>query len=219
MILDKFKYKLFGRFKGRKKVKLIPNSDINKFSLKYKIEINSSNYNILDIGSGSGENAIYLSKKYPHSKIIACDLFEDGNINLYNQIIKQEIKNIDIFRGNILEFLDIIKVDKFFDEIWILFPDPWPKRRHHKRRLINIIFLKKIHAFLKKNSQLMIASDSKSYIASILSTIYSLENFYSWENQRFETWNYIYLNLAETKFFKKAKKSDRNSIIFRLKTI
>ena len=219
MIPEKFKYKLFGRFKGRKKVKLISNSYIDKFSLKNEIEINSSNYNILDIGSGSGENAIYLSKKYPHSKIIACDLFEDGNINLYDQIIKQEIKNINIFRGNVLEFLDIIKIDKIFDEVWILFPDPWPKRRHHKRRLINLKFLKNIHLFLKKNSQLMITSDSQSYIASILITIYSLKYFYFWENQRFETWNYAYLNLPETKFFKKAKKSDRNSIIFKLKTI
>ena len=141
MHLDKFKYKLFGRYKGRKKTQLVKQDDIKKYKLNLKIDINKKNYNILEIGSGSGENAIYLSKIYPNAKIITCELFEDGNLNLCNQIIKNKIKNIRLFYGNVLELLDQIEPYAFLDEIWILFPDPWPKVRHHKRRLISNSFL------------------------------------------------------------------------------
>ena len=57
-------------------------------------------------------------------------------------------------------------------EVWILFPDPWPKKRHFKRRLIDKLFFDKIHKYLKKGSTINIATDSKSYISQILETIH-----------------------------------------------
>ena len=147
MIPEKFKYKLFGRFKGRKKSYLLSSNDFKKYLINKDTNIHPKNYNILDIGSGSGENAVYLSFIHPHAKIITCELFEDGNINLSNEIIKKSIDNIKLFQGNVLEFLDCLKKAKIFNEIWILFPDPWPKARHHKRRLLNINFLELIYSY------------------------------------------------------------------------
>ena len=219
MHFDKFKYKLFGRFKGRKKTQLALQDDIEKYRLNLKIGINKKDYNILEIGSGSGENAIYLSKMYPNAKIITCELFEDGNINLCNQIINNKIKNIRLFYGNVLELLDRIETHTFFDEIWVLFPDPWPKVRHHKRRLISNSFLKKITLFHKHQGKLMIASDSESYIQSIIETIYYSKTIYFWENQRTEEWSYCNLDLPKTKYSRKAEKSNRNSMFFKLHKI
>ena len=216
---QKFKYKLFGRFRGRKKYQTLNNDLINKYEINIKKDIKKLDFNILDIGSGSGENAMHLSNMHPQSNIVTCELFEDGNINLTNQIIKNNKKNIKLFKGNVLEFFDKINVENCFDEIWILFPDPWPKLRHHKRRLVNEVFLKIIYQFLKNNGKIFIATDSSSYINSILKVIYDLKNMFLWENQKFDLWNYANLNLPETKFFKKAKKSGRNSIIFELKKI
>ena len=68
----------------------------------------SEYYNILDIGSGSGENSIYQSMKFPKSKIIACETFVDGNINLCCEIFKRNIHNILIYNGNVLELFDTI---------------------------------------------------------------------------------------------------------------
>ena len=220
MIPSRFKYKLFGRFKGRKKIN---DSFLNYLNL-CKADINNriikTNYNILDIGSGSGENAIFLSKTRPtNARIFACDLFQDGNLNLYNQIISQNIKNISLYASNVVEFLDRINDTLIFNEVWILFPDPWPKIRHHKRRLINLLFLNKIYSSLKHSGKLLIASDSSSYVNSIVKTIYDTKNSYFWENQRYELWNYSNLNLPETKFYKKAIRSNRNSIFFKLNKI
>ena len=219
MIKEKFKYKLFGRFKGRKRnIK----SNINKleeFKIDLKKDLNTNQYNILDIGSGSGENALHLSHQHPNAQIITCELFEDGNINLCNQIFLNDIKNILLFQGNVLEFFDQFNEKLIFDEIWILFPDPWPKIRHHKRRLINDNFLKLTYYFLKKNGKIMIASDSQSYNRAIIKLIYDLKHLFCWKNQNFEKWNYDLLELPKTKFNKKAIKSGRNTMIFNLNKI
>tara|TARA_B100001245_G_scaffold34909_1_gene22504 strand:- start:100 stop:759 length:660 start_codon:yes stop_codon:yes gene_type:complete len=219
MIPEKFKYKLYGRFKGRKKSYLLSSNEFKKNLINKDVNIYSKNYNILDIGSGSGENAVYLSFIHPQARIITCELFEDGNINLSNEIMKNNTDNIKIFQGNVLEFLDCIKESKIFNEIWILFPDPWPKVRHHKRRLLNIKFLELIYFYLKDSGRIFIATDSQTYIQSILSIIYKVRDYFIWENQQLEDWDYENLDLPKTKFFKKAKQSNRKSMFFQLKKI
>jgi tRNA (guanine-N7-)-methyltransferase len=216
MIPDRFKYKLFGRFKGRKKIPHPSLRDLQKYHFNTEKNIDKSKYNILDIGSGSGENALFLSNMYPNSKIITCELFHDGNVNLVNQIIKNKITNISLYQGNVLEFLDYTEPLLIFDEIWILFPDPWPKIRHHKRRLINKFFLGNISKYLKHSGKLMITTDSQSYIQSIIKNIFLLQNIYVWNNQKVSEWNYDNLELPKTKFHQKAMKSNRNSMFFEL---
>ena len=215
----KYKYKLFGRFKGRKKNNQSSLLNLTRYNVNFDTNININKYNILDIGSGSGENAIYLSNLYPKANIIACELFHDGNLNLCNKIYTKKITNIFLFNGNVLEFLDNMDKELIFNEIWILFPDPWPKIRHQKRRLINYSFLKKLHFYLKNNGQLSIASDSHSYIHAILRLIDENRNLFLWQNQSFEKWNYNNLDLPATKFSKKAIKTNRKSIFFKLNKI
>ena len=218
---EKYKYKLFGRAKGRKKRKNYISYEyfLDKDTLDTNYNIDPHDYNILDIGSGNGENSIFLSINNPNSKIISMDIFDDGNINLHNEILNQKIKNILIYPDNALKFFDNIKIDTFIDEIWILFPDPWPKKRHNKRRLINTDFLKKVRYFLKKNANLFIATDSTEYLESIIINIYKLKDLYLWKNQDPLYWHYRYLNLPATKFSKKAEKSNIKPIFLQLKKI
>ena len=210
------KYKLFGRIRGRKKIKLTSVKFYNKYKVNTINDFDKNQKYILDIGSGSGENAIALSKKNPSAKIITCEIFEDGNINLINNIVENKIENIYLFHGNVLKFFDELNKINIFDQIWILFPDPWPKKRHHKRRLINDIFLKKAHTLLKASGNIMIATDSSSYMKSILKKIYDFQALYLWQNQKFDQWNYNNLDLPKTKFYEKALKSNRKSMLFKL---
>jgi tRNA (guanine-N7-)-methyltransferase len=219
MNIENYKYKLFGRVKGRKKINNNILKDLKRFTINTSNKIKNDEYNILDIGSGSGENSIHLANKNSKAKIIACEIFEAGNINLSQNILKNKLNNIAIYEGNILQFLDEINQVEIFNEIWILFPDPWPKTRHNKRRLINMLFLKKIYPFLKKSGQLMIASDSKEYIRSVLGTIIASQNIFLWENQTYDTWDYQNLNLPETKFYRKAIEFQRNPMFFKLNKI
>mgnify|MGYP001383125351 CR=1 FL=1 len=154
-----FKYKLFGRSKGRKKNKNFLLNNLNEFDFNIKKDLNKKSFNILDIGSGNGENAIYLSKLYPNSKIITCEIFEDGNINLINQINELHIHNIRLFKGNALQLLDELKKNIIFNQVWILFPDPWPKNKHIGRRFINRKSIGEISRVLKPKCEIMLASD------------------------------------------------------------
>jgi len=209
-------YKIYGRKIGRKNNKLFHNEFFNQQLLSINKDIKINKNNILDVGSGNGENAIYLSQKNQQSFIIACDIFFDGNINLCNYLYEFKIKNIKIYNQNVLKLFDNLKLKKCFNEIWILFPDPWPKNRHHKRRLINDIFFKQLYNFLKIKGYVFIATDSISYLNSIIKTIYKNKDLFKWENNTPPEWSYNSLNYANTKFFKKAINSNRVPFFIKL---
>ena len=123
-----FGYRLYGRSKGRNK----KNFDYDKFNLilkKFAIHKLSVSNNILDIGSGYGESALYLAQKNNNAQIIACEKFIDGNIKLIKNINKKKLTNLFIYNGNAVQLLDQLDQNEYFSEIWILFPDPWPKKK------------------------------------------------------------------------------------------
>ena len=77
-------YRIYGRKKGRKKLKSIDINLIDNFLLKFDTDFIDKKI-ILDIGSGYGENTLYLAKKFPEKLIIACEIYVDGNIYLCDQ--------------------------------------------------------------------------------------------------------------------------------------
>ena len=156
----------FGRVKSRKisKIKLHnfkyfqKKNNINKLNLKKKL--------ILEIGIGMGENLIHLSKKNTQTNIIGVDPFMNGMINVSDYSINNNIKNIYLYPFVFQKFLNKFKKIRF-NEIYVLFPDPWPKKRHQKRRLVNGDFLKKIFKILKKNGKFIFSTDNISYFENV----------------------------------------------------
>ena len=213
------KYKIYGRTKGRKKKRHDLDQTFIKSIITKDINIKIKDNNILDIGSGSGENSIYQSMKFPKSKIIACETFLDGNINLCHEIFKKNIHNILIYNGNVLELFDTIRKKNIFDSIWILFPDPWPKKRHSKRRLINNDFMKRLISIIKRNGKIHMVTDSQSYLRQILSSVYKFRNYFLWVNQIIDSWKFDLNKFPQTKFYKKAIKSNRKPFYIKLKKL
>ena len=210
------KYKIFGRTRGRSK-KFNNSENYLELFKKYKIDnLTTSKTYLLDIGTGYGETTIYLAQKNKNKKIIACEKYIDGNLNLIKNIKKNKINNIYLHTGNVYEILDQLKKKITFESIWIFFPDPWPKKRHFKRRLINVNFFHKIKDFLKKNATIHIASDSKSYISTILMTMHNVKNEFKWMNQNKNEWDYSNMALPQTKYFQKALKKGLNPMYLKL---
>jgi len=166
------KFKIYGRKKGRKSTLDLSFETFNNYLLDLSTDLVEKKI-ILDIGSGNGENTLFLSKKYPEDLIIASEIYQDGNINLCQKLHNNKINNVKIFNQNILILFEKFKLNNFIKEIWILFPDPWPKIRHFKRRLINASFIEKIFILLEKNGKIYIATDSNSYFISILKVFYN----------------------------------------------
>ena len=219
MNTEKYKNRLYGRTRGRSNKKI---SIENYFNLleKFKLSrLDKTKKYILDIGTGYGETSVFLSKKYYSLNILSCEKYIDGNLNLLRKINIEKISNINIFSGNVHEILDTNSKYHYFNLVWIFFPDPWPKKKHFKRRLITKQFLEKIYEYINNNGEIWIVTDSVSYAKSILNNIYKTKHLYEWKNQ-YQT----YLGLKdyyelETKFYKKAIISGRNPSLFIIKKI
>jgi len=138
--------------------------------------INLSNYadstNILDIGFGDGDSIIN-TKRVDGQRIYGVESYSIGVSKVLDFINTKKIEDILIYQGDVVEIIDNFP-DSYFDYVNIFFPDPWPKRRHHKRRFITKFFLDKLKTKLKKNNQVHIASDHINYI---FDTKYILNNY------------------------------------------
>ncbi len=219
MIKNNFKNRLFGRTRGRSKKKF----DLEKYKdLLYEHRVpkfNNSLEYILDIGTGYGETSIFLANKFKSKIIISCEKYVDGNLNLLKKINDNNIKNIKIHPGNAYDILDKNRFKKYFNLIWIFFPDPWPKKKHHKRRLITSDFLNHLHTFLKTKGEICIVTDSISYIRFILNNLYKSKNLYKWTNQHLCHLTIKDYYDLETKFYKKAIISGKKPLLLILKKI
>ncbi|MDC1059932.1 hypothetical protein OAQ43_00415 [Alphaproteobacteria bacterium] len=210
-----YTYRMYGRSKGRGKKNEITNDAI---SIKVK-KIDTLKYNIIDIGAGYGESTLAISKTDSRKQVIACEKFIDGINKIAEKNFLYSLNNISIYHGNVHQLLDEYCPNNSISEIWILFPDPWPKKRHFKRRLINVNFFNKIRDFLKKDALIHIASDSKSYISDILLSIHIVKKEFKWINQNKNEWDYLNVILPQTKYFKKALKNGLNPTYLQLKKL
>ena len=160
----------FGRIKLRKISKTKENNfkyflkknNINKLNLKKKL--------ILEIGIGMGENLIHLSRKNLQKKIIGVDPFKNGMVNVSDYFIKNNVKNVYLYPFVFQKFLNKFKKLRF-DIIYILFPDPWPKKKHHKRRIVNKHFLSQILKILKINGKVYFSTDNFDYFENVKSIL------------------------------------------------
>jgi tRNA (guanine-N7-)-methyltransferase len=127
----------------------------------------SESNDILEIGFGAGEHVRELAHEFPNKIIIGAEPFVNGVAALLSAIcdeknqIKSEYKNIRIWPDDVRLMLNNTKFK--FSEIWILHPDPWPKARHEKRRLLNSDFLNLLANNLADNGKIIIGTDHWGY--------------------------------------------------------
>ncbi|MDR1426121.1 MAG: hypothetical protein LBI70_03995 [Rickettsiales bacterium] len=126
--------------------------------------------NYLEIGFGYGESLAEMASREQWANYFGCEVYRRGIINLLKLMLARRIDNIGIFNGDAQIFLDLVE-DRYFNGIFILFPDPWPKRKQQKRRFINIDSLGLLQRKLKVDSPLFFASDSEEYAKSVLETV------------------------------------------------
>ena len=126
----------------------------------------------LEVGFGNGDNLINLAVNNPEFGFIGCDPFLSGNVIILKKILSMSLKNILISN---LEFYECYKhlSSVKYENIFILFPDPWPKRKHLKRRLVNDKFYKMIKTIIQNEGKVFLKSDNADYISDIISLFLS----------------------------------------------
>ena len=116
----------------------------------------------LEIGFGGGEHLAFQAKIQQDRFFLGCEPFINGVGALLKQIEEHDLKNIKIHHGDARDVLDALPAE-CLDGVFILFPDPWPKARHNKRRIINTDSLKRLVELMKPNAFLRAASDHTEY--------------------------------------------------------
>lgn len=132
---------------------------------------------VLDIGTGMGNTTITLARAHPENDYLAVEVHRPGIGSLLRQIAEHHLQNIRISNHDVLEVLKIQIPENSLDMVYIFFPDPWPKKRHHKRRLINHSFLDVLGNCMKSHARLFIATDWENYAEHILE-LFSKRNDY-----------------------------------------
>ena len=123
---------------------------------------------ILEIGFGMGTSTAEIAKSNLNKNYIAIEVHSPGVGNLLKLIEEDDISNLKIIQHDAVEVLNLMIKNDSLDGIHIFFPDPWPKKRHHKRRLIQSNLLKLIAQKIKKTGYLHIATDWEDYAVWII---------------------------------------------------
>ena len=213
MFLKKNKIFFYGRRKGRKlsssNIKLLKDYS-QKFYLQedqlHKIKFNENNKNILEIGFGNGMNLVHMSLNRPNDLFIGCDVYYNGCVKLLKQIVIQNIRNIKIWPDDINLIIKKFKRD-FFDLILILQPDPWPKKKHKKRRLIQQKFLDDLSKVMRHEGKLIISTDHDVMKSWVLEQLHIRRDF-TWVKNGFNYENEKPKCIINTKYTCKALEND-----------
>ncbi|WKE57103.1 tRNA (guanosine(46)-N7)-methyltransferase TrmB [Corynebacterium tuberculostearicum] len=123
----------------------------------------SGSKTIVEIGSGTGTSTAAMAPKEADTNIIAVELYKPGLAKLLGQIEREGIENIRMIRGDGIEVMMRMFEPETLDGIRVFFPDPWPKARHHKRRIIQSGTLNLFASRLKKGGVLHVATDHAGY--------------------------------------------------------
>jgi tRNA (guanine-N7-)-methyltransferase len=122
---------------------------------------------IMEIGFGMGEATAIIAKNHPNNGYIAVDVHPPGIGKLLARIVENDLTNLKVIEEDVHVVLQHMIGDESLDGIHLFFPDPWPKKKHNKRRIVNESFLSLIHPKIKKGGFIHIATDWVPYAVSI----------------------------------------------------
>ncbi len=134
---------------------------------------------ILEIGFGMGETTAKIAQVLPNCDFLAAEVHTPGVGALLKLIQENELNNIRVIQHDVVEVLHRMIADASLDGVHIFFPDPWHKKRHHKRRLIQAEFVQLLCTKLKAGGYLHVATDWQEYaewVLEVLNAETQLEN-------------------------------------------
>jgi len=125
----------------------------------------------LEIGFGMGESTAAIAKAHPECNYIGVEVHTPGVGALLKRIEELELANLRVIQHDVVEVLQHTLPQDCLDGVHIFFPDPWPKKRHHKRRLIQSEFVALLCRHLKSGGYIHVATDWEGYAEQILDVL------------------------------------------------
>jgi tRNA (guanine-N7-)-methyltransferase len=169
----------------------------------------------LEVGFGGGEHLALQAQAHPEVGLIGCEVFENGIVKLLTRIARCHLDNVRIFADDarlLITGLPRASIDRVF----ILFPDPWPKRRHSKRRLVSKNILDSLAEIIADNGELRLATDDRDYLCWMLERISNHPDF-EWLARRPCDWRERPHDWPSTRYEEKARAAGRHPVFLRVK--
>ena len=168
---DRNRRKLYGRRKGPKlsgRQADLRQSLLPTLALELKAGGDPRDYFVgvqdvwLEIGFGAGEHLYWQAQNNPGVGLIGAEPYEMGTAKLLTKLAEAPLANVRLYEGDGREIIEALP-DASLGRFFLLFPDPWPKTRHHKRRFLQMAMLDQLARVLRPGAELRFATDDKSY--------------------------------------------------------
>jgi tRNA (guanine-N7-)-methyltransferase len=167
----------------------------------------------LEIGFGAGEHLACQAEAHPEIGFIGVEVFENGVARLVAEIARRGLGNVRIFPDDARVLLDTLAPGSL-DRVFILFPDPWPKTRHHKRRLVSTATLDRLAVLMRGGAELRLATDDRDYLVWMLERATAHPAF-RWLARRPADWRERLPDWPPTRYEEKARAAGRDPAFLR----
>ena len=131
----------------------------------------------LEVGFGNGDSLLEMAIQQPNQNFLGIEVYEAGVGRLINEANKNQLVNLKIIKDDAVEVLNNNIPDDSISHFQLFFPDPWHKKRHHKRRIVQTSFLDLLTKKLKNNGIVHIATDWENYAEHIMEVLESHSHF------------------------------------------
>ena len=164
----------------------------------------------LEIGFGAGEHLVEQAKANRDVGVIGCEPFLNGIVATLAALRREDISNALLRRGDAQAVVEAAP-DSFFSRVFVLYPDPWPKRRHHKRRLITGGVIDSLARVMRPGAELRFATDIDDYAGWTLARFLASPHF-CWAAAQAEDWRRPWPQWRPTRYEAKARSEGRRSV-------
>jgi tRNA (guanine-N7-)-methyltransferase len=169
----------------------------------------------LEIGFGGGEHLLWQARHNPEVGLIGAEPFEDGVVKVLTAIEDDSLSNVLVHADDARELLRWLP-EGCMDRVFVLFPDPWPKRRHLKRRLVNTHLLELLRRVMRSGAELRIGTDIGDYARTILMAFQQTDAF-TWSAERAADWRVRPIDWPSTRYEEKALREGRRCYYLRFR--
>ena len=163
----------------------------------------------LEIGFGGGEHLAYAARRHPENGFLGCEPFVNGAAKLLSSIEALSLGNIRLHNGDASELIALLP-DASLDRIYLLYPDPWPKRRQRKRRFVSDAMLTELGRVLRPGGEFRFATDIDDYAGWTLARVLRSQAF-QWRPSNSCDWVKPWPDWPGTRYEAKAAQAGRPS--------
>jgi tRNA (guanine-N7-)-methyltransferase len=167
----------------------------------------------LEIGFGAGEHLAWQAARRPDVGFIGCEPYLNGVSALLSRIAAENLTNVRIFPDDARHLLARLATGRI-SRLALLFPDPWPKRRHHKRRIVHPEIIARFADIMADDGEFRFATDHGEFAAWTLGHMYAEARFY-WSAESPRDWRQRPEDWPETRYEQKAREAGRTPIFLR----